>query len=157
MVKVMSTKLTKLILASVVSTQIMACSKVNFASSTDTEKLQTGLGSEIEPVSPNEPTLPLIAPKLEINNGDEFTRFKNVDIALDATFTKEMYITNDSTCTAGGQWVDYVGFSSWELDLLNTEAAVYAKVRYETGEESDCVSDSIIHDSFAELFWAPFT
>ena len=85
---------------------------------------------------------------LLINNGDEYTKEKNVTL----TFTPsadadEMFISFDSNCSQG-EWevLPESKSKNIELNQLNQENTVYVKYRYLGREETQCVSDSIIHD-----------
>ncbi len=86
---------------------------------------------------------------LLINDGDTYTKDKRVILTIEGDFSTRMYITNDPQCSKGGKWENYSkGESikkSWTLSQENQEVSVYIKFQTEE-QESDCYSDSIIHD-----------
>jgi alpha-tubulin suppressor-like RCC1 family protein len=86
---------------------------------------------------------------ITINAGDLYTRSTTVTLTLAATNATELYITNDEGCNTGGSWESYKTNKSWVLSNSNATSTVYIKYRDTYGRESDCISDSIIHDSLA--------
>jgi hypothetical protein len=82
-----------------------------------------------------------------INRGDEFTQSKAVWLDIAADGATEMYITNDATCSSGGNWVDLKPLLPWDLEQENSTAAVYVKFRTNSKIESECLSDAIVHDN----------
>lgn len=86
---------------------------------------------------------------ISINSNNSFTNTVTVNLSLSATDASQMYITNTPGCSAGGIWESYSIAKVWTLAQTNTTAAVYAKFKDDAGNESDCISDSIIHSSLA--------
>ncbi len=85
-----------------------------------------------------------------INNGNLYTNDQNVTLSLLAN-SKEMLISNDQDCSTGN-WETYGSFKQWTLSSQNAQAKVYAKFREKAGgQETDCVSDDIIHDNIAPV------
>jgi hypothetical protein len=58
----------------------------------------------------------------------------------------DMYITNTAGCASGGQWESYSAQKNWDLAQSNSTATVYVKFRDSIQRESDCISDTILHD-----------
>ena len=86
---------------------------------------------------------------LEINLGAERTKQTNISLQLTASDVADMYITNSIDCESGGVWQPFSTQKNWVLGQTNATGAVYVKFRDEIGNESDCTSDSIIHDGIA--------
>ena len=109
---------------------LSGCSDVNFG--LDAESLDTIFSSN----------------GVLINDNDLFTNQSDVRLQLFGFEGQEMYITNDHTCESGGQWIPYTQIQNWILSEVNTQVSVYVKFRNNNanGEESDCISDDIIHD-----------
>jgi len=61
-----------------------------------------------------------------------------------------MYITHTAACVSDGTWEPYAGTKNgWTLAQANSTATVYVKFRDALGNESGCVSDTIMHDDQA--------
>jgi hypothetical protein len=59
-----------------------------------------------------------------------------------------MYITNTAGCASGGVYETYAtSKASWTLAIANATNTVYAKFKDAVGNESTCVSDTILHDN----------
>ncbi len=82
-----------------------------------------------------------------INRGDEFTQSKSVWLDIAADGASEMYITNDPTCSSGGDWENLKPLVPWDLEKENSSASVYVKFKTSAGVESECLSDGIVHDN----------
>ncbi len=112
-------------------------------------KFRNNIGEETECVSDTitHDNIPPSAGTMLINNGLPNTNSINVTISLSATEATEMYITNSSGCTTEGIWEKYVSTKNWSLGVTNAKATVYAKFRDAAGNESQCISGSIFHQS----------
>ncbi|NQY99350.1 MAG: VWA domain-containing protein [Bdellovibrionales bacterium] len=137
--------LTKAVVVVLVSSQLIACSGVDFSTKTDTSV--DGQGVVTNPNNPGDPKGLYKTPELTIEEGSTYTNRDQVRVDLISEFAIEMYYTNDPTCTTGGLWESYESQSSWSLAQLNATARVYAKVKFPNGAESVCVSDDIVHDN----------
>lgn len=87
---------------------------------------------------------------LLINNGARYTNDPAgaVRLQLAAVNAKEMYITNQAGCGAGGAWESLAAEKDWTLGQLNSgSTSVYVKYRNTAARVSPCISASIIHDS----------
>ncbi|MBK7842591.1 MAG: VWA domain-containing protein [Bdellovibrionales bacterium] len=82
-----------------------------------------------------------------INRGDEFTQSKAVWLDIAADGASEMYITNDPSCSSGGDWESLKPLVPWNLEKENNSTSVYVKFKTHSGVESDCISDGIVHDN----------
>ena len=93
---------------------------------------------------------PVAAPRVLINNNADYTNSDDVNLSLstgpiDAT---EMFISNDDQCSQGS-WEPFQKNKAWVLSEKNKEVRVYAKYRIDGEDETQCVTDSIIHDDIA--------
>ena len=88
-------------------------------------------------------------PSISINAGDTYTKTQTVTLTLSATNATQLYVTNDEGCNSGGTWQTYTINKSWNLAQTNTTATVYVKYKDSLNRESDCINDTIIHDSIA--------
>lgn len=73
----------------------------------------------------------------------------DVTLQLTATGASQVYITNTEGCAADGQWDEFSSTKSWTLPNTNANNTVYAKYRDFAGNETDCLSDAIAHDTVA--------
>ncbi len=94
---------------------------------------------------------PPLSPSLVINSADSHASTASVTLTLSADEASEMYVTNSSGCASDGSWEAYGTSKSWTLGQLNATAVVYAKFKDTAGNETACVSDTIIHDSTVPL------
>ncbi len=78
-----------------------------------------------------------------IKNDSIWAFSTTVTLTLAATDASEMYITNSSGCSSGGNWESYATSKSWTLSQPSGTATVYAKFKNVLGLESDCTSDTI--------------
>ena len=86
-------------------------------------------------------------PLIFINNDQEFTRDLIVNLTLyPGKDADEMLISFDSGCSQG-TWETLKTNKRMELNQANQENTVYVKYRFKGEEETECVSDSIIHDN----------
>ena len=91
-------------------------------------------------------------PTITIDNGNPFTKISNIELTLSAEgYYTQMYITSMPDCNSGGNWLYYRPKNNWSLssNQLNSTVTIYVKLRNETGFETDCISDSIIHDDIS--------
>lgn len=95
-----------------------------------------------------------------INNGSETTNNSNVYLSLTAKDNSnspipslgiKMYVTNEAQCQSGGMWKGFENNISWTLKQSNSIATVYVKFKDEYGNESECMSDSILHDDIPPI------
>ncbi|NQW45709.1 MAG: hypothetical protein HQ462_09945, partial [Deltaproteobacteria bacterium] len=84
---------------------------------------------------------------ISINGGETTTASTSVTLTLGATGASQMYITNTSGCAGGGTLESYATGKAWTLGQTNGTATVYVKYIDAAGNESTCVSDTIIHDN----------
>jgi hypothetical protein len=84
-----------------------------------------------------------------INAAVTHTNSTAATLTLSAGEASEMYVTNTDGCSSGGAWEAYGTSKAWTLAQTNATATVYAKFRDLAGNESACVSDTIIHDDIA--------
>ncbi|WP_413586783.1 hypothetical protein [Bdellovibrio sp. HCB274] len=82
-----------------------------------------------------------------INSGAAYTSSLSVTLDIDVTAATEMYVTDSALCLTGGSWETYAASKSRTLATANAVNTVYFKARDTYGNESNCVSDSITHDS----------
>jgi uncharacterized repeat protein (TIGR01451 family) len=68
-----------------------------------------------------------------INRGDEFTQSKSVWLDIAADGASEMYITNDPTCSSGGDWENLKPLVPWDLEKENSSTSVYVKFKTNAG------------------------
>ncbi|NDE17649.1 hypothetical protein EBZ80_22255, partial [bacterium] len=82
-----------------------------------------------------------------VAGGAAYTTSTTVNLTLAATDASAMYITNTAGCGSGGSWETFsTSKAGWSLAQTNATATVYAKFRDDAGNETSCVSDTIIHD-----------
>ena len=86
-----------------------------------------------------------------INGNDPYTQSQDVVINVFYSESDQMYVTDDPTCDSGGQWEPFSPTKAWKLSAKNKDVRVYAKFRKSSVKqvESECRSDSIIHDDIA--------
>ena len=82
-----------------------------------------------------------------VNGGAAYVTTTTVALTLAATGASQMYVTNTAGCGSGGSWENFATTKSWTLGQTNATATVYAKFKDASGNESACVSGSIIHDN----------
>lgn len=85
---------------------------------------------------------------IQINTGESFTTNTSANLTLSATDADQMYITTDSGCSTLGTWESYSTSKSVSLSS-NSSNTIYFKVKGTNGNESSCISSSIVHDSLA--------
>jgi hypothetical protein len=137
--------ISRVAMVATLASQLIACSGVDFSSKSGVETDVDG--QSVDPNGNGDPKGLYKLPELIIENGEQYTNRDLVDVALISDFAIEMYYTNDPSCLTGGIWEPYEQDSKWVLQRLNTDVGVYAKVKFPNGQESGCVSDSIIHDN----------
>jgi hypothetical protein len=94
-------------------------------------------------------TVPPLNNSITINSpGATITNNANVTLSLESTDASAMFITDSPTCAFGGSWEAYATTRSWILPLQNSTNTVYIKFRDLAGNESSCISQSIIYDNF---------
>lgn len=82
---------------------------------------------------------------LNLNNGDAvtFTNFVSAYLTYDSIF-KEVYLTEDNTCSAGGAWSAVAAQKPWIFSTTtNGTHELYVKFRDVFGNESFCEGDAI--------------
>jgi hypothetical protein len=89
------------------------------------------------------------SPTISINSGATYTTSTSVTLTLSSVGADQMYITQTAGCAAGGSWVAYATSSPWTLTTANASNTVYVAYRDLAGNQSSCVSASIIHDGTA--------
>jgi hypothetical protein len=94
-------------------------------------------------------TIPPSSPSISINAAATYANTTAVTLTLSAGEASEMYVTDADGCASGGAWETYDTSKSWTLTQTNATATVYAKFRDLVGNETACVSDTIIHDDIA--------
>jgi hypothetical protein len=94
-------------------------------------------------------TNPPTSPSVVINSNASHTSTTAANLTLSAGEASEMYVTTIDGCTSGGTWEPYVTSKSWTLAQTNAAATVFAKFKDLAGNETACVSDTIIHDDIA--------
>ena len=93
--------------------------------------------------------LPPSGNSVSINGSGALTNSTSVSLTLSSSDAVEMYITNTAGCASGGAWQAYATSKAWTLGQSNGTATVYAKFKDRIGNETSCVSDTIVHDSVA--------
>lgn len=84
---------------------------------------------------------------ISINNGEVYTNLEQVELSIDSIDAVDMYVTNDGSCENGGVYETFSKNRTWTLAERNKKAYVFAKFRDEAGNETNCVSASVIHDN----------
>ncbi|NBQ53991.1 MAG: hypothetical protein EBU49_10475, partial [Proteobacteria bacterium] len=92
------------------------------------------------------------ATSMSINDTAAQTNAPAVTLKLAATGASQMYITNTAGCASGGSYETYATSKPWTLGQTNATATVYVKFKDAAGNESDCISDTIIHDNTKPTF-----
>ncbi|MFK7872521.1 MAG: hypothetical protein AB8C84_05035 [Oligoflexales bacterium] len=88
------------------------------------------------------------SPSITISSGSSYTTSSAITLSLNAGSASDMYITNTSGCSSGGSWESYAtAKASWSLSQTNSTASVYAKFKDSTGNTTNCINDTIIHDN----------
>lgn len=86
-----------------------------------------------------------------INRDAPYTNSKDVSLFIEHNSASLMYVTNDPSCQSGGVWETYAHTRAWTLGTENSETKVFAKFKENSqnsnAPESECYSDSIIHDN----------
>lgn len=85
---------------------------------------------------------------LAINANNSHTNSLNSTLSISASDASEMLISNSILCNTGN-WEPMASSKSWTLNTSNDINTVYAKFKDASGNESACISDSIIHDNIA--------
>ena len=84
-------------------------------------------------------------PSLTLDSNASSTLLSSVTLSLSAIEADLMYVTNTTDCGSGGTWEAYTtSKSSWELAQSNSIATVFVKFGDLAGNESSCVSDTIL-------------
>ena len=87
--------------------------------------------------------------RLIIDGGASHTNLTSVMLSLDAIDAVQMHITNTPGCEGDEAWEAFSTSKEWQLDQMNQVATVYAKFQDVSGNESECISDTITHDDTA--------
>lgn len=96
-------------------------------------------------------TLAPTAPTLSIDGGATNTTSTTVSLTLGATQANDFYATNTAGCNAGGTYTAYTTTFGWTLVGGGGVQTVYVKYRDVAGNETACISDTITHDTPAQL------
>ena len=86
---------------------------------------------------------------ISINSGFSHTSNKRISMKFESVDADEAYITHVESCDEGGEWTVLEDKIFWELPLSDQEVHVFVKLRDRAGNESSCLSASVIHDSQA--------
>lgn len=89
-------------------------------------------------------------PVLLINNGDEYTPTKEVNLTILANTAQQMMLSNTSDFS-GVNWETYATSKPWTLLTGEGEKIVYMKVQYNDGSESPVVHNSILLDTTSPI------
>ena len=112
---------------------------------------QTATSSQ--PAANNVPVgseLPLpSASSVIINAGAEKTASTAVNLNISSIGAADMAVFNNSNCSGTVTWESYNTSKSWVLASTNSSVSVSIKFRNANSQESECVSDDIIHDNQA--------
>ncbi|MDG0815430.1 RCC1 domain-containing protein [Bdellovibrio svalbardensis] len=92
-------------------------------------------------------TMPPQNPSIKIEGDKTYVNYLAVGLQLSAEGAQFMYVTSAAGCNAGGTWEIYDLNKNWTLSFTNSPNNVYAKFRDRLGNETACISDSIIHDN----------
>ncbi|MFV8259646.1 RCC1 domain-containing protein [Bdellovibrio bacteriovorus] len=85
-----------------------------------------------------------IRQEITINDGASQTSSKNLRVSFNVpTYLKEYYLTEDSSCTAGGTWKTMAPVNQFTAQTNNANLTLYARFRDTFGNESECVSSAI--------------
>ena len=87
-----------------------------------------------------------------IDGGATYDNDGLVDLALGSTGAAEMKISNSSDCSTGSYEAFSTSKNNWALAQTNATATVYVMFKDAGGNESTCISDSIIHDNLPPTF-----
>lgn len=112
---------------------------------------EDGLGNFSNFVHSNNPiTIDTIAPTMSsvsIAEGAEYIKGLATTLTLSSIAADQMYITENPSCSSGGTWENYSNSKAWTFSHGNGSNSIYAKYRDNAGNESPCVTDTVIHDS----------
>jgi len=89
------------------------------------------------------------AAAIKINNGDAYTKSKNVTLQISASGAEEMQISDDPDCGKNSTWEAYSQSKAWVLREGNHSNTVYARFQKKGAPTTDCVEASIVHDDLA--------
>ncbi len=95
-----------------------------------------------------DPVSLIVSPAIKINNGDPYTKSKNVSLQISAVGAEQMQISNDADCSQGSL-EPYSENKSWVLGNVNANAIVYARFQKTGAPTTECVQAAIIHDDIA--------
>ena len=88
---------------------------------------------------------------VSINSGADQTNSLSVTLTLEGDDATQMFITNTSGCSSGGSYEAFAATKAWTLGTSNGTATVYVKFKDRAGNESACVSDTIVHDNVVQI------
>lgn len=91
-------------------------------------------------------TLPPVLTALVLDSGKNYTKNTLIPFAVTHTDGHQVYLTATPGCTAGGTWSLLASTSLVNIGSTEGTQTVYAKVKDLAGNESACVSDSIVLD-----------
>ncbi|RYZ53383.1 MAG: hypothetical protein EOP07_17920, partial [Proteobacteria bacterium] len=87
------------------------------------------------------------ATSISIASGVSYATSTAVTLTLAATGASQMFVSNTAGCATSVSWEAYATSKSWTLGQANAQAEVFVKFRDAAGNESACISDTIIHDN----------
>lgn len=130
------------VLITLLSITLFGCgTDVEFSSREDIEE---STGVDPENPDPEEPS-PLRGSIL-LEDGREFTNKRDLKVTLKSPLAEEMYLTQDQECQTGGEWQPFTEQSLYTAPVENSNVVLFVKFRGD-GVESDCLSDSVLHDN----------
>lgn len=85
-------------------------------------------------------------PNIKINNGDPYTKSKNVSLQISAVGAEQMQVSNDPDCGKNSTWEAYTENKAWVLSEDNHNNIVYARFQKTGAPTTECVQAAIVHD-----------
>ena len=86
---------------------------------------------------------------ISIDADADYDNDGSVDLTLASTGAAEMRVSNASDCSTGSYEAYGTTKNAWALAQTNATAIVYVMFKDSAGNESTCISDTIIHDDQA--------
>lgn len=96
-------------------------------------------------------TTPPTGVSFQLQSGASLTSSLSVSTDITGTDITDVYLTESSGCLSGGLWQTQAAVTSWLLSMGDGTKTVYFKSRDEYGNESACISDSIVLDTTAPV------
>lgn len=88
-----------------------------------------------------------LASKISINSDAAATSSTAVTLTFTVAGANEMYLTNSSGCSSNGSWETLAASKAWTLAETNATVTVYGKFRDAAGNETSCLSASIVQNT----------